>query len=188
MRRWVTIQLGLACAALAVAAAIWGFGRLKVYVDEDPRLCAQCHRTSPEFALWTRGSHRGVACQRCHHAAPGQLLAMLRAYLAGRAPGAQGRHAEVSLGACAACHLSHDTRWPQVERSPGHRVHVEVAGIACVRCHAQAMHGFAPASDACRRCHAGHAARHPGGAPATRCASCHAFRGPGGPAAPEGRP
>ena len=38
--------------------------RFKRFVDSDPRLCAQCHRGSPEFSLWSNGSHKSVACQR----------------------------------------------------------------------------------------------------------------------------
>ena len=48
---------------------------------------------------------------------------MLRAFVAGKMP--KGRHAEVEVGACAACHLSHDPRWPQIGASRGHRIHFE---------------------------------------------------------------
>jgi hypothetical protein len=164
----------IAGGLLALLLVLWGGWRFKRYVDSDPGLCAQCHRASPEFALWNKGSHRGVACQRCHHSTPEQGVAMLRAFLAGRQPGARTRHAEVKLGSCAACHLSHDPRWPQIEGSRGHKVHVDKAGVECVRCHAQAMHGFAPAVDACRSCHGEHAVRAVGMQP-LHCFACHNF-------------
>ncbi|HEY7724592.1 MAG TPA: hypothetical protein VH880_04625 [Anaeromyxobacteraceae bacterium] len=159
---------------LAVAAGGWGVYRFKRYVDADPGLCAQCHRASPEFALWTKGSHRGVACQRCHHSSPEQGLAMLRAFLGGRSPAGGTKHAEVELGACATCHLSHDPRWPQIEGSRGHRVHVAGQGIDCVRCHAQAMHGFTPVVETCRGCHGEHAVQAVG-MQQLHCFACHDF-------------
>lgn len=174
MRRRISLQLLIAGSVLALGGVLWGGLRFKRYVDEDPGLCAQCHRASPEFALWNRGSHRGVACQRCHHSTPGQGLAMLRAFLAGKEPGGKGKHAEVKLGSCASCHLSHDPKWPQIEGSRGHKVHVEKQHIECVTCHAQAMHGFAPAVDACRSCHGEHAIRVVG-MQKLHCFTCHNF-------------
>ncbi len=169
-----TYQVAIAGGLLALAAATWAGFRFKRYVDEDPGLCAQCHRASPEFALWNRGSHRGVACQRCHHSTASQGLSMLKAFLAGAEPGGQGKHAEVKLGSCAACHLSHDPRWKQIEGSRGHRVHVEKRGIECVTCHAQAMHGFAPAVDSCKACHGEHAIKAVG-MQQLHCFACHNF-------------
>lgn len=169
-----TSQLAIAGALLALAGIAWAGLRFKNYVDNDPGLCAQCHRASPEFALWNKGSHRGVACQRCHHSTVSQGLGMLKAFLAGREPGGKGKHAEVRLGSCASCHLSHDPRWKQIEGSRGHRVHVEKRGIECVTCHAQAMHGFAPAVDSCKACHGEHAIKAVG-MQQLHCFACHNF-------------
>jgi hypothetical protein len=159
--------LGLAGLALAL-----GVVRFKRFVDEDPRLCATCHRASPEFALWMGGSHRDVSCQRCHHSTPQQGLAMLRSFLAGRSP--KGNHAEVEVGACASCHFSHDPRWPQVGGSRGHRIHFEQNKIACVRCHAASMHGFEPVAAKCQECHPGHAVGVKGMS-SLHCFACHDF-------------
>lgn len=148
-----TLLAGL--AALALAAGVMGFLRFKRFVDEDPRLCATCHRSSPEFALWMGGSHKGVSCQRCHHSTPQQGIAMLRSFLAGKKP--SGKHAEVTVGSCEQCHFSHDPRWPQVGGSRGHRIHYEEKKIACIRCHAASMHGFEPVASKCQECHPGHA-------------------------------
>jgi hypothetical protein len=168
------LLLAIAAAGVVLAAAATaGVFRLKRYVDTDPGLCAQCHRASPEFALWKNGSHQGVACQRCHHATPREGLAMLGAFLAGKPPGGKKPHAEVQVGACAACHLSHDPRWKQIEGSRGHRVHL-AAKIECVRCHANAMHGFEPPTAACKECHGEHAVRAAGMAP-LHCFACHDF-------------
>lgn len=159
-------------AALALLGLVTGFLRFKRFVDEDPRLCATCHRASPEFALWTNGSHRSVACQRCHHSTPEQGVAMLRAFLAGKKP--SGKHAEVTLGSCEQCHFSHDPRWPQVGEAEGHRVHHKEHGIACVRCHAASMHGFEPVAKKCEECHPGHAVGMEG-MQALHCFACHDF-------------
>jgi hypothetical protein len=159
-------------AALVAFGLVLGVLRFKRFVDEDPRLCATCHRTSPEFALWLGGTHKSVACQRCHHATPKQGVAMLGAFVAGRKPGE--KHAEVEVGACASCHFSHDPRWPQVGGSRGHRIHYEQNHVACVRCHAASMHGFEPVASRCAECHPGHAVNlekmHE-----LHCFACHEF-------------
>ena len=159
---------------LAVVSGAW---KLKRFVDSDPRLCAQCHRASPEFSLWAGGTHKSVACQRCHHSTPEQGLAMLRAFVAGRSPAGTKAHAPVEIGSCASCHLSHDGNWPQVGNSRGHRIHFEEQKIACVTCHAEGMHGFHPLTDACKKCHGEHTVRAQGMAK-LHCFVCHDFLSP----------
>jgi hypothetical protein len=151
--------------------------KLKRFVDSDPRLCAQCHRASPEFSLWAGGTHKSVACQRCHHSTPEQGLAMLRAFVAGRSPAGTKTHAPVEIGSCASCHLSHDGNWPQVGNSRGHRIHFEEKKIACVACHAEGMHGFHPLTESCRKCHGQHTVRAQGMAK-LHCFVCHDFLSP----------
>ena len=85
-----TRNLLIGAAVLLLAAGLGGFLRFKRFVDEDPRLCATCHRASPEFGLWLAGSHRShdpkwpqvggsrghkvhyeqqkIACVKCHAA------------------------------------------------------------------------------------------------------------------------
>jgi len=174
MRRGRLLQVGLAAAAVLAVGGAYGAARLKRYVDTDPGLCAHCHRASPEFALWTKGSHRSVACQRCHHSTPEEGLAMLRAFLAGRSPDGTKPHAKVEVGACAACHLSHDPQWPQIEGSRGHRIHAVQQKIECVKCHAAGMHGFEPVVASCRACHGQHLIR-PSGMQQLHCFACHNF-------------
>jgi hypothetical protein len=159
---------------LAVVSGAW---KLKRFVDSDPRLCAQCHRASPEFSLWAGGTHKSVACQRCHHSTPEQGLAMLRAFVAGRSPAGTKSHAPVEIGSCASCHLSHDGNWPQVGNSRGHRIHFEEKKIACVACHAEGMHGFHPLTESCRKCHGQHTVRAQGMAK-LHCFVCHDFLSP----------
>ncbi len=159
-------------AALLMAASVFGFLRFKRFVDEDPRLCATCHQASPEFSLWLGGSHRSVSCQKCHHSTPEEGVAMLRAFLAGKKP--QGRHAQVEVGTCAGCHLSHDPKWPQVGGSRGHTVHFEQQKIACVACHATSVHGFEPVSATCVGCHGKHLVG-VSGMEKLHCFACHEF-------------
>jgi hypothetical protein len=158
--------------AIAIAVGIPGFFRFKRYVDEDPRLCITCHRANPEFQLWLGGSHRQVACQKCHHTTSAQTVAMLRAYVEGRNP--DDKHAVVEVGACAACHFSHDPHWPQVGGSRGHRIHYEERRIACIRCHAASMHGFEPMAERCAECHPRHGVN-VGGMQKLHCFACHEF-------------
>ncbi|HVI75983.1 MAG TPA: hypothetical protein VM683_13445 [Anaeromyxobacteraceae bacterium] len=174
MQRRRLPQLAFAAAAVLALGVAYGVARLKRYVDTDPGLCAQCHRSTPEFALWLKGSHRTVACQRCHHSTPQEGLAMLRAFLAGKSPDSATGHGKVEVGACAACHLSHDPRWPQIEGSRGHRIHVAKAKIDCVRCHAASVHGFEPVVASCKGCHGEHLVR-VGGMEKLHCFACHNF-------------
>ena len=45
------LKLALAAVAVLAVGGAYSAARLRRYVDEDPGLCAQCHRASPEFAL-----------------------------------------------------------------------------------------------------------------------------------------
>ena len=173
MRRRL-FHLSLAAVAVLAMGAAYGAARLRRYVDEDPALCVQCHRASPEFAMWNKGSHRGVACQRCHHTTAEEGIAMLRAFLAGASPDGRKPHAKVEVGACAACHLSHDPQWPQIAGSRGHKLHALEKKIECVRCHAAGVHGFEPVMASCAGCHGEHAVR-PGGMQQLHCFACHDF-------------
>ncbi len=166
--------LALAAAAALAMGAAYGASRLRRFVDEDPAFCAQCHRASPEFALWNKGSHRGVACQRCHHTTAEEGLEMLRAFVAGGSRDGSRPHAVVEVGACAACHLSHDPQWPQIAGSRGHKLHALEKKIECVRCHAAGVHGFQPALTSCAGCHGEHAVRS-GGMQQLHCFACHDF-------------
>jgi hypothetical protein len=165
----------IATAAVVLgAAALAGWTRLRGWVREDPRFCAACHKASAEFALWSSDGHARVACQKCHHTTPEQGVQMLRAFIAGRAPGGGGGHAPVEIGSCAACHLSHDKQWIDVGASRGHRVHAVEQKIACVRCHGAAVHRFEPSTESCRSCHGDHAVRVPG-MQKLHCFACHDF-------------
>ena len=102
-RRRNLLPVAIVLVVAAVLGSAIGVKRLKTYVDTDPGLCAHCHRASPEFALWTKGSHRTVACQRCHHATPRQGVAMLGA-------GGAGRAMAVELAWAGAAHMTIITR------------------------------------------------------------------------------
>jgi hypothetical protein len=155
--------------------AAGGAVSFKRYVDEDPRFCATCHRASPEFGLWTEGSHKNISCQSCHHATAGEGVAMLRAFVSGRSP--SGSHGEVEVGSCQSCHDSHDARWPQIGESRGHRIHVKDHGVACVKCHGTTVHGFEPVAASCASCHPGHAVGLEG-MQKLHCFACHQFLSP----------
>jgi hypothetical protein len=44
-----TRTLLLAGASLLLVGLVGGFLKFKRFVDQDPRLCATCHKASPEF-------------------------------------------------------------------------------------------------------------------------------------------
>lgn len=161
--------------ASLLSAGVIGVVELRRFVAESPRFCAQCHKASPEFALWASDRHARVACQKCHHSTPDQGLAMLGAFVSGKEPGRSGeRHAPVEIGACASCHLSHDPGWVQVGASRGHRVHAVEQKIDCVRCHGGGVHRFEPAASSCKGCHGEHTVNAPG-MQKLHCFACHDF-------------
>jgi hypothetical protein len=170
MRR--RLALGLAVAAALSAA--YGVSSLRTYVTQSPGFCAHCHKTTPEFSAWTRGQHRGTACQSCHHASSEEGFAMLKSFLAGDSPDKPRKHGAVELGSCAACHFSHDPSWPQVGASRGHRIHAIEKKISCVKCHATAIHRFEPAVASCKECH-GPQTILAEGMHEVHCFACHNF-------------
>jgi hypothetical protein len=150
---------------------------------------------SPEFALWSGSQHARLACQKCHHTTPEQSLGMLNAWMRGAQPrtmklpgqgsgtstgsgvaaGEDSKHAQVEIGACASCHLSHDKEWvTQVGASRGHRVHATEQKIPCVHCHGQDVHGSAPPSGSCQECH-GERILGLKGMQQLHCLACHDF-------------
>ncbi|MHB8877940.1 MAG: hypothetical protein ACYC8T_29955 [Myxococcaceae bacterium] len=167
-------RVALGAVIVALGAFVFGASRLKTYVAESPGFCAHCHKTTPEFSAWTKGQHRGTPCQSCHHSSSEQGLAMLKSFMVDGAPAKPKRHAEVEVGSCAACHLSHDPNWPQVGASRGHRIHAVEQKIPCVKCHASGIHRFEPAATSCKECHGPHTVNVKG-MHQVHCFACHNF-------------
>jgi hypothetical protein len=169
------VQIAVAIAALLVLAGLLGLQRMRQYVETDPRFCASCHMQSPEFALWTSGSHKAVACQKCHHSTPEESVQMLRSFLAGASPDTnRSTHAKIEIGSCAGCHLSHDREWVQVGASRGHRIHAIEQKISCITCHGAGVHRFEPIAATCKSCHSAQSVRAPG-MQQVHCFACHDF-------------
>ena len=173
---FVRLKLLIGVAVLLAAAVALGLARMRSYVTEDPRYCATCHQSSPEFALWSNNQHGRVSCQKCHHTTLDESAQMLGAFVRGVQPGQSDRqHAPVEIGACAACHLTHDKEWgTQVGASRGHRVHAIDQKITCVRCHAAGVHRFEPPTRICAECHKDRAIS-PEPMHQFHCLACHDF-------------
>ncbi|MBI5494170.1 MAG: cytochrome c3 family protein [Deltaproteobacteria bacterium] len=159
-----------------IVSSTMGFMRFKEFVDRDPRFCGQCHEMRSEYALWTRGSHRMVVCQECHHQSQREALGAVLMVLGGRSAddGTKAHQPKVAVDACGACHLRHDRNWPQINASEGHRVHVVQEKTSCVKCHANSMHGVGIALDSCRECHEKQVIQATG-MERLHCLSCHNF-------------
>ncbi len=97
----------------------------------------------------------------------------MRSFIAGSRPSSRP-HAPPQIGACAACHLTHDPQWIQVGASRGHRIHVNEQKIPCLTCHGRAVHHFEPAAASCKECHGEHAVR-AAGMQQIHCFACHDF-------------
>jgi hypothetical protein len=150
------------------------------FVERDPGFCAQCHETRSEYTLWTKSEHRNIVCQECHHQSRREGLEVLFRFVArgeqvkGAGETDKFHSPQVPINACARCHVRHDKNWPQIDRSEGHRVHVEKGGVSCMRCHARSIHKFAGAIDACAECHEARALQ-TSGMERLHCVACHNF-------------
>ena len=166
-------RLFILIAALLAVALAWAAQNFRAHVSSDPAFCATCHEASADLALWNRGSHARLACQKCHHTSTEQGVTMLAKFiLAG--PPRGGSHAKVRIGDCAGCPLTHDRGWSQVGASRGHRVHAVENKIACVRCHGADAHRVEPQVESCRECHGEHAVKVEG-MQKLHCFACHDF-------------
>lgn len=167
----ITWAAMVAVAAAGALAVVGGLARFRDYAETDPRFCNSCHEVAPEIAIWTESEHRAIRCQQCHHNTMEDGLRILRVYVSGSPPAAT--HAPVSVESCAACHKSHDRRWPSIAESTGHRIHVDEARLACTTCHGRQMHFDRPARQSCLDCHAdrGEGSTHED----VHCLACHNF-------------
>jgi hypothetical protein len=141
------------------------------YTQENPQFCQSCHEVAPEVAAWLESEHRDIHCQACHHPTMEEGLEILWVYSMGEMPDIQ--HAEVGVDSCESCHASHDTRWPEVVNSTGHRTHITQEGLSCTECHGQQMHFGQPAREVCLSCHEGKdagKAHEP-----SHCLACHNY-------------
>ncbi len=59
-------------APLGVGTYVFWYGNGVSYITDNPKACVSCHVMEPQFASWSRSSHKTVAsCNSCH--APGNL-------------------------------------------------------------------------------------------------------------------
>lgn len=176
-RTLLKIGLILVPVGLAVAAAV-GYFSFMDYVEKDPRFCSQCHQSEPELMLWMQSRHRTVVCQSCHHQSQeGALSVLMELVLKGNRPNdtpSKGHTADIKIDACASCHLSHDSRWPQIGNSIGHIVHVNRQGETCLQCHGRSIHGLEGPGEVCKECHQDRTVQMDGMGD-NHCLSCHNF-------------
>ena len=179
MGRWLVPVFFYFVFPALVISCVWAWNTFTDFVERDPGFCALCHETRQQYVLWVQSEHRDVVCQDCHHQTPSEALGVIRQYVfSGRGGDAAGGGAshkpKVAMASCAACHLQHDRRWPEISNSIGHRLHVVDAKIDCLRCHARSMHSFDVTLESCRDCHEEqvHAAA---GMEKLHCLACHNF-------------
>lgn len=173
-KRWFQVLCGL-----IVVGVLLSYISISNYVETSPEFCGLCHKARQEFRLWGDSDHRRIICQKCHHVNKKTSLAMLRKYVFENRPAdpllkTNGHGGKVTANACAACHLSHDSKWPQIEASAGHRVHLQNAKLDCLRCHARSIHSFDGALDTCAECHESQSNRRQG-MQRLHCMACHNF-------------
>lgn len=179
LARWITAYVVIPAALIGATVGVL---KLDDYAKHDPSLCASCHQSRAEYSLWTKGEHRSIVCQECHHETQREALrvALIQVFGSRTLPESNGEggekvhHPTVDIDACGRCHLGHDPRWPDIGASTGHRMHIQQAKISCMKCHARSVHKFAAASDGCGECHPAHELRTTG-MEKVHCLACHNF-------------
>ncbi len=170
--RHVSILIGMGIVLLGMG--LIGWRSLHKYITENPNFCTTCHKASPEFTAWKTTGHGSTHCQQCHHSSTSEGLVVLKSFLTEKMPVKLRKHFSVEVGACASCHVSHDTNWPQIGGSRGHRVHVVTNKIKCLRCHTGSKHVFQPIADVCSECHGNHSVN-VAAMQKMHCFACHDF-------------
>ena len=177
------VAVGIAAAALALAI-------VTDVVTASPRLCTSCHEIRARADSWSRSTHAGVECVKCHQR-PRPWYSLL-GRLADRATFLGGDVAKHSAGGYhdpvdfrvsgapmpdAVCLQCHD---PARKSTSGFRIIIDHPAHAkrngsCVSCHVRAAHPLANRSvaltlmTACFACHGTEkTAKAPG-----RCNVCH---------------
>ena len=153
----------LAAVAVTVLAAPYA-------MVARPESCGICHAMRPYVASWRTSTHSAAArdCASCH-AAPGvvggfvyrmglygELFASIRG-----AKFEVGRAELPGTTSClrGGCHTANRVTSPSGDLKIGHRVHIEDADLACVRCHPGAAHvgvgdlALIPPMKTCKGCH-----------------------------------
>jgi nitrate/TMAO reductase-like tetraheme cytochrome c subunit len=163
--------------------------------SNSPDFCNSCHIMEPFYEAWKAGSHKDVACTKCHYPPDleGKLwvkfqgLAQLVSYVTKTESTRPSAH--VHDGSCTQCHelakldgelafgkirFRHDKHF--AASTPGHE-------LKCTSCHAQTTRDTHMAVDraACNLCHF---KEQPAGHAVGECVGCH--RLPEKTVAPEG--
>lgn len=159
---------GIVLAAVAVLGVVVLFAPYVVVAH--PAWCGACHEMQPYVTSWQASAHSGAApdCSACH-APPGVLggfafrLGLYRHAVAklGGASFEPGRAPRPGVSSCkrSGCHSANRVTSPNADLKIGHRVHVEKAGLPCVRCHPGAAHAgvdrrvLTPPMKTCKPCH-----------------------------------
>lgn len=161
-RRTVLVAVLSSAAALLLAAPY--------VMVANPTLCGVCHEMRPYVESWEGSTHSAAArdCAACH-AAPGLAggfvyrMGLYREFASAvTGPGFVAGHAAIpGISSClrAGCHSANRETSPSGDLKIGHRVHIEDAGLACVRCHPGAAHKgvddrrLTPPMKTCKGCH-----------------------------------
>jgi len=183
-RRWMSslppvfaIGLLLVIAVFALTG-MYGSYRLYSYTQDDPVFCRSCHTMEKAWDLWSTSVHNQVNCHNCHESNPVESLQQVVEY-ATTQPNQVSKKANVSDEACKKCHETNDPQWTQVASTAGHKVHAEVNGISCLKCHSTSLHQFEPPKDICLTCHSDKRAKMTN-MTGLSCTDCHNFNRNGG--------
>ncbi len=183
--RGVTIALFGTLGFLVLASAAFGVVSWN-YVQHDNRFCSSCHVMTPAFqAMKTSTVHDSLSCHDCHNQSIFASAWQLYVWLKDR-PEKIERHAVVPNGTCVKCHSGTNEKWQRVQRTAGHRLHLEsdssaLAHVECTTCHAREVHRFMPADRTCGQsgCHKAEDTHIRIGAMASQtalhCVTCHQF-------------
>jgi len=149
----------LAVLSLFVGGTVTAY-RTYDYIEHDNDFCMSCHLMAEPFERFGRSAHRDLGCKACHKPTFAGRTQMALTQIIEN-PTEISVHAEVPNEKCASCHIEGDPeQWLLVERSAGHRAHLEsedpeLDDLLCVQCHSSGVHEFAAVDKTCAQagCH-----------------------------------
>lgn len=152
------------------------------YVQYDAGFCTSCHIMDDAYVKWSDSVHSKVTCHECHANDIAANLRQLWMYWT-NPPDKPVHRPELENSICYECHRTEgqsdeypdtDPQWEHVMAEAGHKQHVDIVKIQCVRCHATSLHSFAPPSEICVECHKDESLEKTG--MDEHCTACHAFK------------
>ncbi|HEY3375392.1 MAG TPA: hypothetical protein VGK02_10045 [Candidatus Aquicultor sp.] len=180
VRRFALYQVGL------LVVVLLGFMVAGNAMVNRHQTCQMCHEMNTVVGTWQASSHEKILCTQCHHKKPGYYGFILGiphkitdgvTHMMGAYEEPIQAKSSIQNEVCQQCHVSWRNVSPSGDLVIPHEKHFKKAKLACVRCHADVVHGEQtegkfmrrPPMELCLSCHGGGSNT----APTLTCKKCH---------------